>query len=265
MSDGVNASSSSSSSSSIRPLSCELSILNDANGSAVWKSGGTMVMASCHGPTAPRQAQTLVSTVDDNNNYSGIPGNHNNNVLVQVLLPGSLRHSSEWEVFLTNVLSGCVRSEACPPDSIIQIVLQIQSDDGSVLAACVHASVSALMDASIEINYLPVAINCVIFAGKKKHSLVLDPTLAQEEQDDAGLLTLVVVHLAGEGGRNRKNDSSSSSSKMGGLWTSGIRAGPEQILQCWKIAKDASAAVTTFWRMALNHKHQHHAKTLFSG
>lgn len=245
---------------SIRPLSCELSVLSDANGSAVWKSGGTMVLASCHGPAAPRQAQlptTKTSTTTD----------RHNNVVVQVLLPGSLRHASEWEVFLTNVLSACVCSEACPPNSIIQIVLQIQSDDGSVLAACVHAAVSALMDASVELNYLPVAVSCCLISTAKIEDVVgvvgvdLDPPLALEEQGShVGLVTLVVVPPTPHGGNDR-----AARPRLGGMWTSGIRAKPEHILQCWNMAQEASLAVTAFWRMALNHKHQQHAQTLFSG
>ena len=211
-----------------------------------------MVLASCHGPTAPRQAQTLSSVMHDNDNSSS--NKNNNNVIVQVLLPGNLRHSSEWEVFLTNVLSGCVTTENCPGNSVIQIVIQVQSDDGSVLPACVHASVSALMDASIELNYLPVAITCLI-SGNQDYWL--DPTLMDEDQEQSGLLTMVVV--------NRCGGKDALSPKIGGIWSSGTRLSAEDILKCWNLAVKASSAVTAFWRMAFNHKHQQHAKTLFAG
>ena len=41
-------------SSTLRPLSCELSCLHRADGSSLWKSGSTHVLASVYGPMAPR-------------------------------------------------------------------------------------------------------------------------------------------------------------------------------------------------------------------
>ena len=233
---------------SLRPLSCELSTLRDANGSAVWKSGGTTVMASCHGPTAPRQAQMLADQTDTAE------------ALVQVLLPSSFRHqSAEWEVFLVNVLTACINIESVPPHSMIQIVLQIPSHDGGVLAACVHAAVSALMDASVELNYLPVAVSCLIFTSDGEGGqddekvFAIDPTLEEEQLQETGLLTMVVV------------DHDNDAPGMGAVHTSGIRASPEDFIQCWNMAQKASSAVKTFWRLAVAHKHERHAETLFAG
>jgi len=206
------------------------------------------VLASCHGPTAPRQPQALADHTSTSD------------ALVQVLLPSSFRHISyEWEVFLVNVLTSCIRLESCPQHSIIQIVLQIPSNDGSVLAACVHASVSALMDASVELNYLPVAISCVINTptetnnSDKQKEFCLDPTLVEEEQEKSGSLTMVVV------GAEEK------CTQMGAIHTSGIRATVQDIMKCWSMAQQAASAVTTFWRLALTHKHKQHAQTLFAG
>ena len=38
----------------LRPLTCELSCLHRADGSALWKSGSTHVMAAVYGPLAPQ-------------------------------------------------------------------------------------------------------------------------------------------------------------------------------------------------------------------
>lgn len=210
-------------------------------------------MASCHGPTAPRQAQMLADATSSSS------------VLVQVLLPGSLQHGSEWEVFLVNVLSSCIREESCPPHSMIQIVIQVPSNDGSVLAACVHASVSALMDASIELNHLPVAITCFMSPNanpeqeRETTQYGLDPTLLEEEEEDAGLLTMVVVSSSSQ------SDTTKSIARMGAMHSSGLKASIENIMKCWNMAQQASTAVIAFWRLALTHKHERHAQTLFAG
>jgi ribonuclease PH len=225
----------------LRPLSCELSCLENADGSCLWKSGATQVLAAVHGPIAPRQAQheTEMATVS-------------------VVIKSGVENmvTGEWEGFLTHMLSACICA-ADYPRCTIQVVLQIISADGSVLGAALHAAVSSLMDAGIAMQSLPVAVTCLLTREENttvdapnSKSIQLDPSADEENAVGAGMVVLV--------------SDSTNPLKILGCQTAGVSMNTDTLLQCCSVTEKACPAVTAFWRLALEQKATRESKTLWS-
>jgi ribonuclease PH len=242
------------SSHSLRPLSCELGGLQNADGSAVWKSGSTHVLASVHGPLAARQTlheqadRAIVSVVIKSGASSSNSASSS----------ASITYEREWEHVLTQVLQAAIATDAYPR-SVIQIVLQILSADGSVLAACVHAAVSALMDAAIELVFLPAASTCLIHKNEESRlqqedgdtdataaAISLDPSALEEQS--AG--TMVVV--------------TTPENRILATHTSFVDDSVQTLLQCCSIAGRAGAAVIAFWRLVMEQKATREAQTIWA-
>ena len=237
---------------SLRPLSCELGCLVNCDGSCEWKSGSTTVLAGVHGPIAPRllshedsarcQVNVVIKSGDANNTYE-----------------------REWEVCLSQQLTACIITEYYPR-TVVSVVVQVLTADGSVLAACLHAAVLALMDAGIDLRRLPVAVTCALNSKQQQQQqqqllssdpkspvsplrIQLDPVAEEEQQAES----VVVVFL--------DNDH-----RVLGCHTSAsMRQGPMQVLTCISTAARAVPAVHAFWRLAMEQKATRESQTLWSG
>jgi len=220
------------SASTLRPLSCELSTLQNADGSSLWKSGSTHVLAAVHGPMAPRQPHHELE-------YATVSVVIKSGTAINTL-------EREWEDFLTQVLSACILVESYPR-SIVQVVVQVLAADGSVLVACLHACVSALMDAGIVMKTLPVGVTCLLAADE---TIQLDPSAQEEQAEGAGVIVLV--------------SESNNLDMILGCHTQGIQNTMDKILQCSSVAERAAPAVTAFWRLAIEQKVTRESKTLWS-
>jgi exosome complex component RRP46 len=64
------------------------------------------------------------------------------------------------------------------PRSSISIVIQVEQDDGSLLACCINACCVALMDAGIPMHGLVCAVACAVQLNGEE---TIDPTLKQEQ------------------------------------------------------------------------------------
>ena len=221
----------------LRPLTCELHCLVSCDGSCLFKAGGTHVLAAVHGPIAPR-----------------LMSDEQQKQMIQVIIKsGSTAQGTlerEWEGLLSRILTHCC---ILPPDrSICSLTLQIVSADGSVLSTALHAAVSALMDAGVELRTLPTAVTCLLphghLEGDKAAAIRLDPCQTEEQRDDAGVLVLVL-----EGEKLLATHSSTD-----------LQQNVETILQCCKVAEKASQAIRAFWRLAVESKVQRESKTLWS-
>ena len=211
--------------STLRPLSCEFGTLQNCDGSAVWKSGQTSVLAAVHGPIAPRQSQ--------NESSDGC-------IVSLVIKSGSGgAYDAEWESFLTQQLYACVVRESYPR-CVISIILQIVNDDGSVLAAALHAAVSALLDANIEMKYLPTAVTCFGWSKATTNSangiVLLDPSIHEEESAQAVILLVFLPN---------------SDSLIGCYTSASLRQSSKQLIKSCKIAALAVPAIHAFWRLAI--------------
>lgn len=208
----------------LRALSCELSCLQKADGSSLWKAGATHVLCAVYGPIAPI------------NSHQEDP----NEALVSVVF----QEGREWENFLETILAGCIdRSQY--PRTVIEIVLQVIQSDGSVLGCALHAGVAALLDSGVALKHLPVATTCLVGT-----ELILDPNA--EEEDNKDYSSLVIVNT------NVEPD------KIVGCETIGCHASLENLLKCQEAASRASPAVVAFWRLAIEQKVTRQAQTLWS-
>lgn len=218
----------------LRPLSCELSSLHRADGSALWKSGATHVLAGVHGPLSPQsQAKEGQKPI----------------VAVVIKSPAESAETliSEWTEFLTNILSSCIDCSNYPR-TVIQVVLQIVQADGSLLASLLHASVAALMDSGVDLLYLPAATTCLVKRGTD--SVWLDPTEAEEMEVDTTLLVLV--------------NEQSNTNKLLGCHTAGLGLPFQKIMLCAHLASKVYPAILAFWRLAVEQKLTRESQTLWS-
>lgn len=201
----------------LRPLSCELGSLKNCDGSAIWKSGHTAVLAAVHGPIAPRQAQLESST----------------GCVVSVVIKSGIgnMYDPEWESFLRQQLTASIVTENYPR-TVISVVLQILNADGSVLGAALHAALSALMDAGIDMQLLPTAVTC-FYDGD---SIQLDPSV-EEEQAAQSVLVLVF--------------SPKNNGLLGCHTTASMQQSVVQFLNCCTTAARAVPAIQAFWRLAI--------------
>lgn len=205
----------------LRPLSCEISTLHNCDGSAEWKSGKTSVLAAIHGPIAPRiqqneQAERCVVSVA---------------IKTDAMVP-------HWESMVKRILTSCIRCEQYPR-CVISVVLQVLHADGSELASLIHAAVSALLDASIDMNVLPVAVTV------HPESLTLDPN-GHDGVDSKGVVFVF--------GKNNEI-----------LSCTGIFSGNSPgWLQCCQRAERAVPAIRGFWRLVMEQKMEREANTLWA-
>mmetsp|Transcript_16503 Transcript_16503/g.19023 ORF Transcript_16503/g.19023 Transcript_16503/m.19023 type:complete len:245 (-) Transcript_16503:95-829(-) len=223
----------------LRPLCCELSPLQRSDGSAVWKSGSTQVLAAVYGPIAPQKTSlekrsALLSII-----YTSTTKGNNN---------------SNESMLLEKILEGCICTEQYGR-CVIEIVIQTIQNDGSLLSCALHAAVAALMDAGISMNNLPVATTVMVTTtASEEHTdnnfpMILDPDLEEEQQENSSIVTLISSNTNPDHLLGSNTDGSGSLSL-------------KQILGCQEAASKATTAVITFMRMAIEQKLIRQSKTL---
>lgn len=168
----------------------------------------------------------------------------------------------EWEPLLRQVLEQCIQVKQYPR-SVIQIVCHVLSNDGSVLAACLHATVAALMDAGIALRQLPTAAAIRVVCkdddnnyNNKSYHLSLDPDMEQELDTDLGatnntpsaLLCIIVA-------ATQSRDESSALTVLS-MHSRGGRAPLAVWPAATSLAERARPALTNFMKLALEQKMQ---------
>ena len=227
----------------LRPLACELSCLNRPDGSSLWKSGSTHILAAVYGPVAPQN----MNNEEDVGQVS---------VVIKSGMAENITYEYEIGKFITEILSSCI-DVSIFPRCIIEVVLQIIQSDGSLLSCLLHAAVAALMDAGVDLLYLPVATTCLVrttIAGNSKkinNNIWLDPTSAEEQEErDSSILVLV--------NEQRKPD------RILGSHTVGPGVSLDELLACVQISSKACSAIPAFWRLAMEQKLNRESQTLWS-
>ncbi|KAG7358459.1 exosome complex exonuclease Rrp41 [Nitzschia inconspicua] len=234
----------------LRPLACELSCTHRADGSALWKAGLTHVLAAVYGPIAP------LVIAKENPNLGMV------SVVIKMADQGQQQQSNnqtlEYGQFLHDVLTACI-DVAKFPRCVMEVVLQVIQSDGSMLACLLHAAVAALMDAGIDLLYMPVATTCLVVlpssldgTKKKKSRILLDPTSAEEFEDDDCSSVVVLV--------NEKNHPGA----ILGSHTFGGGVPLEDLLACVQVASKACHAIPAFFRLAMEQKVTRESQTLWS-
>jgi hypothetical protein len=164
-------------------------------------------------------------------------------------------NQNEWEPLLHGILARCVDLDQYPR-SVVQLVCHVLSSDGSVLAACLHACVAALMDAGIALKQLPTAAILRVVCKNATDGLYhvsLDPDMEQEQDKDlaphdppSALIFLVVAQSS----MNCDRLATLAAHSWGGraplpVWSTAIQ-----------LAERARPALTNFLKMAFQQKMQ---------
>jgi ribonuclease PH len=248
----------------LRPLGCEMSCLSNSDGSALWKCGGTHVLAAVYGPVAPQNqnkehgTKAVVSIIiKPATAASAASGGDNASSSIGLF-------ESQYELcdFLHRILTCCIDVEQYPR-CVIEIVLQIVQSDGSILGALLHAAIAALMDGGIDLLYLPIATTCLVKRGNcdgnsnSKTAICLDPTSEEEEEDGDSSLLVVVT-------KQPDDDSGSGETTMIGSHAVGPGVSLPDLLMCMNVANKAGPAVAAFWRLAVEQKLTRESQTLWS-
>lgn len=249
----------------LRPLACELSCLHRADGSALWKAGSTHVLAAVYGPIAP-----LVLAKEDPNVgvVSVVIKAASGDQLQQQQSTTNAQEILEYGQFLHDVLTACIDVSNFPR-CVVEVVLQVIQADGSLLACLLHAAVAALMDAGIDLLYLPVATTCLVVTPPpsraddetptKRNSsadtgkILLDPTSTEEYEDSQNDSSIVV--LVNEKGRP---------DAILGSHTVGSGVSLPDLLACVQVAGKACHAIPAFFRLAMEQKITRESQTLWS-
>lgn len=121
--------------------------------------------------------------------------------------------------------------------------------DGSVLGACIHAAVAALLDAGIEMKLLPIAVTCAVCngdcSGMSGADFVLDPVSEEEDRS-------IVVILD-----SRKKFLSCHSS-------SSLRISKESLVSSQQLAENVVPAIRAFFQMVMEQRTERESKTIWS-
>ncbi|XP_065832480.1 exosome complex component RRP46-like [Oscarella lobularis] len=155
----------------LRPLAAEQSLLSRADGSARFSHGSTSVLAAVYGPAEVKQSKEKLNRATIDVVFkpkSGNPGS------AEKLIEKILRETCE-----TIIIS------SLHPRSSISIIVQLEHDDGALIACSVNACYLALLDAGIPMSGQLSAVGCSF-----KDECILDPSLEQV-QDSSSVLTLV--------------------------------------------------------------------------
>ncbi|KAI8072944.1 ribosomal protein S5 domain 2-type protein [Gongronella butleri] len=156
----------------LRPLTASMNILHRVDGSARFCFGDTCVIASVCGPAdiSARDEKLDEATVE---------------VVVRpatgfVRTKEKLLESMLRTTFEPMILTGMM------PRTLLELVVQIEKDDGAALSAAINALTLALIDAGVPLKGMVSSLTCMI--DSTSDAIVLDPT-AEEAKNAASLHT----------------------------------------------------------------------------
>lgn len=234
----------------LRPLSCEISCLSRADGSAKFSAGQTSVLAAVYGPAAPRVAQrekateAVIGVVFKHGSKSGGSSSVGSNKALSVGYGATER---EIERFITGTIAECVVVRDYPR-TVIEVVIQILKADGGVISVAINSAIVALMDAGISMRSIPVSTTLLVKHSGISSELRLDPTAEEEIGTDCAA-TIFVTDNANYG--------------VVSCLTSGIIS-QDSYLSCIEASSRASKAVIAFMRLAIEQKVTREVQTLWS-
>uniref|UniRef100_A0A8C5MV71 Exosome complex component RRP46 n=1 Tax=Leptobrachium leishanense TaxID=445787 RepID=A0A8C5MV71_9ANUR len=158
----------------LREIGCEQSLLSRPDGSANFLQGDTSVLAGVYGPAEIKVSKEL----------------HDKATIEVILRPKvglpAIQEKSQ-ELLIRETCESAIMG-ALHPRSSITIVLQIVSDAGSLLACCLNAACTALMDAGLPLRYLFCGVTCVL---DTDGHLTLDPSSKQQKESRAVLILAI--------------------------------------------------------------------------
>ncbi|KAN0000768.1 hypothetical protein ACTFIZ_001199 [Dictyostelium cf. discoideum] len=154
---------------SIRPVESEQGSLNKADGSAKFSQDKSKVLAAVYGPievNSARKEKILKSYVE----VTFTPALGNTNYI-----------DKEKELLIKNAVESMILTTLYPRTQI-SVILQVFSDDGSIVSCAINAACLALLDAGIEMNGL---LGSVTLCFNNDGSIYVDPSTEEENQSKA--------------------------------------------------------------------------------
>jgi len=148
----------------LRSTACEQGLLSNANGSVRYSQGTSCVLVAVYGPKETRtnleQLERCILEVSVLPRI-GVSGTR------EKRLERQLRNSFETVILTTQY-----------PRTSIEIVVQIISDDGSILSTILNGVTLALFDAAVQLKSSLIAVSCCFLDG----AVHLDPAQNEEEK-----------------------------------------------------------------------------------
>ncbi|KAL0272769.1 UNVERIFIED_CONTAM: hypothetical protein PYX00_005617 [Menopon gallinae] len=198
----------------LKKMRCEFGYLSRPDGSAVFASGNSMVLAAVYGPCEVKPQKMMIDKATVEVFYkpkSGAPS-----------IADKLKES-----MLNNVCKSAILSSEYPRTSISIIVQEMQSS-GTLLSSSVNAACLALMDAGVPLKFLVAAVTCIV---NSQDELVLDPD-EREMKDYKAIFTIVFDGV----------DKNVVASKIEGEFTK------EQFDLALEFCREASLSIFKFYR-----------------
>ena len=161
-----------------RPLEAELGITGVGNGkvegSARWSAGRTVVTAEVKGPEASPSGLSHLGSTTQARSEDQISVSVKAVVRPMSGLPTEREHELEDKMvkFVQSVLD-----PSCPPRTTITVLVQVLSDDGSLLAAILNATSAALLEAGIPLYGSPASVS---IAMTDNSAIYVDPDAREE-------------------------------------------------------------------------------------
>uniref|UniRef100_A0A7S3E4X2 Exoribonuclease phosphorolytic domain-containing protein n=1 Tax=Chloropicon laureae TaxID=464258 RepID=A0A7S3E4X2_9CHLO len=202
-----------------RPVEVELGLALVGNGkvegSARWASGGTCVTAEVKGPEA-----TPAMAAGD---AAAASGGDATTVTVKVIVRPVCGLAADREHELEDRIAKFVQSvldRSCPPRTTVTVVVQILSEDGSLLACALNAAAVALLDAGVPLCGSPATVSIAMAqrAGSPADWVLLLEPDAREEAACEFVGTYAMLFASpgdGSGDRTQDNDNEKPSEDKG--------------------------------------------------
>ncbi|GAM24985.1 hypothetical protein SAMD00019534_081600 [Acytostelium subglobosum LB1] len=148
----------------IRPIESEQALLNKADGSAKFTQNKSSVLAAVYGPVEviPRKEKISKANID---------------VVFTPATGNSSYEDKEKEMLIRNALESVIIT-SLHPRTQISIIIQVYSDDGSIVSCAINAACLALLDAGIELNSL---LGSITLCYNHDGTVCLDPDTVEEE------------------------------------------------------------------------------------
>mmetsp|Transcript_33780 Transcript_33780/g.95602 ORF Transcript_33780/g.95602 Transcript_33780/m.95602 type:complete len:244 (-) Transcript_33780:179-910(-) len=213
----------------LRQMGLDLASLKQADGSAAWRQEGTHVLAAVHGPieAPPRKENSEAAVVE---------------VVFRPLqyVPGEAER--EKEQVIRQTVEAAILG-ALHPRTTVQVVLQVVSDDGALLACAINAACFALLDAGVPMSRMFMAVGCCVTEGG---DLLVDST----KEEEAAATAAACIALEGRPQAATAQQTPTEDTKVMAAWTCG-KLSQEQFFQLVTMCRKAQAVIDAFVRQFL--------------
>ena len=213
----------------LRESALQRQVHSRADGSALWRQGGTAVLATVYGPRPPaslsaEDPERCVVEVAWRPRAGGAPG----------------PRERALELAVARCVQGALLSAQHPRGAVL-VALQVLSDDGGALACGVNAACAAMVDAGLPMAFMFGAVACALGGGGGEGwggsggnggggpptpKLLLDPDADEEAKAGAVLVVAYPYHAVllsseattqaggGDGGGTEDNDNNADNNNQ---------------------------------------------------